>query len=225
MKLETGTFFAMVAALAAGGVAGHYATKKGLLPNGAPAEPAPAVAVTPPPPAASSAVQANAIATAPSCDDTVGTAGECPPIGYSAEEGGCGNFTNKRCKEFKEALKPRVATVAVECIARLTPAQKCEPFRVNLCGHLSLANACSVSEITQSGAASSREAQSVGAMCEAIRKGCGGAGIAPSELDCRQTLAGMTEMGRSRMLQCMNAHCSDKGLLGCEAVADAKPQG
>ena len=53
--------------------------------------------------------------------------------------------------------------------------------------------------------------------CEVIAQSCAGQPHPPSRVDCRQTLAGMSDSGRARMVACMADHCGDRGLLGCEA--------
>jgi hypothetical protein len=53
--------------------------------------------------------------------------------------------------------------------------------------------------------------------CEGILKVCGGQPLGPTLSDCRQTLTGMTETGRASTSECVVAHCTDRGLLGCEA--------
>jgi hypothetical protein len=38
--------------------------------------------------------------------------------------------------------------------------------------------------------------------------------------ECRATLTGLTVLGRDRVAMCMIAHCSEKGLAGCEAATE-----
>jgi hypothetical protein len=226
MKIDAGTFFIMVGTIAAAGVGGYFLSQKGLIgappPSPTPA-PTPAPTTSPPASAASSPVAAASstpppvsIPDRPACDDNQGTPGECPPIGWSAEEGGCGNFTNKRCNECKQAFMPRVAAAAVDCINKLNARERCDKFRVNLCGHLALMNACLVPEMIKGD--DPKQQGSVANLCEGIAKDCASAPQPPPPIDCRQTLAGMNDAGRTRMSQCMKAHCSDLGLLGCEAT-------
>jgi hypothetical protein len=157
---------------------------------------------------------ADAAPPAPVCDDGLGVPEDCPGPGLPTEEGGCGNLPMKRCNEYKQAMKPKVAQAAVECIRSLKPPALCDPFRVNLCGHVALMAACPEKEDPTRPA----NAANVSAVCDSIVADCKSARAA----DCRQTLSGMNETGRLRMLACMKKHCSDKGLLGCEALADAK---
>ena len=65
------------------------------------------------------------------------------------------------------------------------------------------------------------------AECEAIAAACGASPIAPSLVECRQTVAGLNPEGRTRLVSCMRAHCLDKGLVGCVAVpiAGGPPKG
>jgi len=189
MRVETGSFFILVATLAAGGGAGYVAAQKHVFdrPPGPPAPPPPQDS-PPPMVAVSASVAPPAKPVAPVCDDSVGAPGACPTPGYSADEGGCSGLPTKRCNDFKQAMKPRVAERAVACLNALKPIERCDPIRLNLCGHLALMSACQE----------------------------------PDDPDCRVTLAGMSDLGRSKMVSCMDAHCRDKGLLYCEAVIDTK---
>jgi hypothetical protein len=216
MKVDPGTFFILVGTLAAGGVAGYAASSKrmipaldnafGRLPDPPPQkvepDPLPTLvdAGVPPPSAA-----VDAAPPEPPCDDSVGTVGACPPPGYPAKEGGCGSFAHTRCKEIVETTKPRVAEAAVACLNKLTPKERCDPSRVNLCAHLALMNACPEKEPPTE--------------CETIGAQCSSSPIPPSAADCRQTLSGMNALGRERTMTCMKAHCFDKGLIGCEATS------
>lgn len=223
MKIDPGTFFILVGTLAAGSVAGYAASSKRMVPAlddafGRVPDPTP---VKPEPAASASVVDASAAAASslatssasaladsgppePPCDDSIGTPAECPPPGYPTVEGGCGSFANTRCKELKESLKPKVAEIAVECLNKLKPQERCDANRVNLCAHLAVMNSCPEKKRPPE--------------CETIIAACGASSIAPSMNECRQTMAGLNAEGRSRLVGCMRTHCFDKGLLGCVAV-------
>jgi hypothetical protein len=224
MNIDKGSFFILVATLGAGGVGGYFASEKHLIvPPPAPPPPPPkdsaSAATSTPPPASTPAPPPPRPKPAPTCDDLLGSAGGCPPPGWPAEEGGCGALPTKRCEDYKRALKPRVAERAVACINGLTAAQRCDPNRLNLCGHAALMSACSIDE----GAADAPDAASdeVTGTCNAIVHGCEGVALGPTLRDCRATLAGLNSLGRERMVTCMKTHCTDKGLLFCEAQFDA----
>jgi hypothetical protein len=121
----------------------------------------------------------------------------------------------KRCEDYKQALKPRVAERAVACINALSPAQRCDPNRLNLCGHAALMNACSI--VDEPAEPADAAADEVTTRCNAIVRGCEGVPLGPTLRDCRATLAGMSTLGRDRMAACMKTHCNDKGLVFCEA--------
>ncbi len=218
MAISSATFFAITAALAAGAGGGYLVSQNhvfeprvDILHEGAP--------IVVQMPAASASVAPRP--AAPPCDDTVGTPAACPGPGYSAEEGGCGILTMKRCNEFKQAFKPKVAERAVECVNALKPNERCDVTRLNLCGHLALVNACAPPDDVVTDVAA--PPGSVTASCQEMIRGCGGASLGPTMTDCRQTVAGMNDVGRAAMSSCMKSHCTDKGLLGCEGVAaDAK---
>ena len=224
MKIDSGTFFILVGTLAAGGVAGSAASSKRMIPaldNAFGRVPDPAPPAKPEPPASASvatvvdASAATASAAAvdagppePPCDDSIGAPADCPGPGYPTVEGGCGSFAHTRCKELKESLKPKVAEIAVECLNKLKPQERCDANRVNLCGHLAVMNACPEKKRAPE--------------CETIIAACGASPIAPSMTECRQTMSGLNAEGRSRLVSCMRAHCFDKGLLGCVAVPTPK---
>jgi hypothetical protein len=132
---------------------------------------------------------------------------------------GCGTLPTKRCEDFKHAMKPRVAERAVACINALTPAQRCDPNRLELCGHTALMSACSIVEPPPEADAGADE---IGTHCGSVLRECEGVTAGPTVHDCRTTLAGMSVLGRDRMVACMKTHCTDKGLLFCEAQIDVK---
>jgi hypothetical protein len=116
-------------------------------------------------------------------------------------------------------MKPHVAERAVACINALNPGQRCDPRRLELCGHTALMSACSADVEPPPADAG---ADDVATRCSAILKECEGVTLGPTVRDCRATLAGMSVLGRDRMVTCMKTHCTDKGLLYCEAVLDVK---
>jgi hypothetical protein len=207
MNIDKGSFFLAVGTLAAGGAGGYYARDRGVVV----AAPTPLAATAAPSPSGSAA------SSPPPCDDLAGAPADCPPPPYSAEEGGCGPALSTRCAEFKQTMKPRVAERAVACVLALDAAQRCDPARVNLCGHAALMNACSA-PATAEAISTGGDAAAVVARCHAITQACPSA----NERDCEATLTGMTALGRERMASCISTHCSDKGLLGCEAASGAK---
>ena len=227
MNIDRGSFLLLVSTLAIGATGGYVAAERhlfpeldrwrGRAPDPRPEPPSPpppvAVADAAPPPVTAASVPPPAPA-GPVCDDEVATVSECPPPGYPTVEGGCGSFANLRCGELKQAMKPKVASAAVTCVAKLTPQERCDPARVYLCGHLAFMNAC-----PEPAAAIDAGARSVVSICQAIVEGCGASSIAPSTAECRQLLSGMTDVGRERTRACMKTHCFDRGLVGCEGVA------
>jgi hypothetical protein len=220
VQIDKGTFFILVATLGAGGVGGYFASERHLFVPPAPPRPPPPAsppkesASTPPPPPA-------APKPAPTCDDSVGTPAACPPPIWPSEEGtgGCGTLPTKRCEDYKQAMKPRVAERAVACINGLNAAQRCDPNRLNLCGHSALMSACSIDESPPDADAAPDELTT---HCTAIVHACEGVTLGPTMRDCGATLAGMSVLGRDKMVVCMKTHCTDKGLLFCEAQIDVK---
>ena len=238
MTVDRARFLVIAGTIAAAGLAAS-ACERDADRGRAPAPPAPLT----PSAALSVALQAGPITVdlidpvaapgAVACDDNQGTAEECPSVGPS-DEGVCANVILKRCNDFKVAMKPRVAAQAVSCLRALKPAERCDASRINQCGHAALTNACPELPRAQKGqlmpAAATQplsvaitpnaapDASPIAAACDSILKACGQRPLAPTLADCRQTLAGMTELGRANMVACVSARCVDGGLYACEAA-------
>lgn len=240
--IDKSSFLILVSTLAVGGAGGYVAAEKRVFPAvdtwvGRVAEPMSEPRVIPSASAAltptltpSAAAAPPPAPTGPMCDDSSGTAGDCPGPGLPTIEGGCGSFATVRCGELKTALKPRVAAAAVDCIAKLTPQERCDAARVHLCGHLALMNSCPDPQSSASSASADASvvqvkdpwiASRVGQICHEIIESCGASSVAPSNIECHQLLSGMNDAGRERTRTCMKGHCFDRGLVGCEAAAPA----
>ena len=219
MIIDRGTFFLCLSSLAAGAAGGYVASEKDVVPHlaGSVHEPASKTEVSSAPAPARVepvALPVAPVALAPTCDDSVGEAAACPPMPAPTAEGGvaCGGVATTRCADFKQTMKPRVAQAAVACLNKLTAAERCDPKRVELCGHLALMNACDDPTL----------ASTITSTCEKIVQTCGASPLAPSQNECRLAMTGLREAGRDAMLDCAKKHCFDKGVLGCEAVV-SKP--
>ncbi len=235
MIVDRTKFLLMAGALAASGAAACERDPFGRAP--APAAPVAVAptAVAPTGPVVVDIIQATTSPTA-TCDDAQGVPEECPSVGPS-DEGVCPNIIMKRCGEFKTAMKPRVAAQAVACLRALKGSERCDNARITQCGHAALMSACPEPGRAQKGefhAASGTtpatvtltpdptpETSPVATSCAALLKSCGERPLSPALADCKQTLAGMTESGRASTVDCVAAHCTDRGLLGCEAVPKA----
>jgi hypothetical protein len=240
MAIDRSDFLILATTLAAGGAGGWFFRDRSPearpLPVSAPPPPRPS-ASAPPWPSAVGVVDPS-VAAAAVCDDNQGTPEQCPSVGPS-DEGMCADVILKRCQEFKVAFKPRVATQAVACLRALKGNERCDPARINQCGHMALMAACPepvpklVGQLSSPAAAEpptvtltsepSATPSPVASACESILKACAKAPLAPSLGDCRQTVAGLNDVGRPNMVDCASAHCTDKGLYACEAVP--KPPG
>lgn len=239
MAIDRSDFLILATTLAAGGAGGWFVRDREakLQPPPAPApapapKPSAAPAPTGPVPVTITDPKASA---APVCDDSQGTPEQCPSIG-PADEGICANIIYKRCNEFKASFKPRVATNAVACLRALKGFERCDPIRINQCGHMALMASCpeptppltgelqsgtggtgGVATVTLT-ADPSAQPGPVAQACENIRKACNKSPIDPTLADCRQTLAGLNDVGRTTMVACASAHCTDRGLWSCEAA-------
>ena len=237
MKIDRATFLMMASAIASTGCDAVL----GRTP--APAPPATAAATAtgtaalqPSGPIAVDIVQAAAVTGAPACDDSQGTAEECPSVGPS-DEGICPNIIAKRCSDFKATMKPRVAAQAVSCLRALKGNERCDPARIHQCGHAALMSACAEPPRAQKGqfqpASGSQPASVVitpdptpdpspiTAACSTILRSCGEKSGNPTLAECRLVVAGLNDTGRSSLVDCVSAHCTDRGLYGCEATLPA----
>lgn len=197
MQVDRGGYLMFLTAIAIGAAGGYVGAEKDLLPHlkrPEPPEPPPPPPVASAPPPVVSAAPAVGDA-GPSCDDSVGEPEACPPIGLPTVEGGCGSFASDRCKDFKQRMKPRVAAAAIACLNQLPPAARCDPKRVELCGHQALMNACA----------------DPAPACDTITTACASASVA----ECRLAMSGLREIGRESLVDCAKKHCADKGIVGC----------
>lgn len=213
MQVERGRFLLAVSTLAAGAAGGYLASEKNVVPHLSELRgPTIQQESTPPPPAEPEVTGVAQLTAAekikPACDDSITAAdiGDCPAVGLPTEEGGSGGLAAARCADFKKTMKPRVAAAAVACLKHLSPAEQADPKRVDLCGHNALMNACDDSS-----------AESVTQTCAAIANACPGT----SKQECGMAMSGLREIGRESLLDCTRAHCTDKGLVGCEGVGPA----
>lgn len=238
MAIDRSDFLILVTTLAAGGAGGWYFRDR----TQPPPPPPPARLAAPPPPPSAAPTATGPVpvtlldtrtADAPACDDSQGKPEQCPSVGPS-DEGMCPNVIYKRCQDFKTAFKPRVAEKAVACLRALKPNERCDPARINLCGHLALMSACPepvAAPKAQLQSSDGKEpttvtlavdatapASPVATACQSVLKACENQPLAPTLADCRQTLAGLNDVGRASMVQCVSQHCSDRGLYACEAL-------
>ncbi len=187
--------------------------------------------------AQSDAIEAKAaiatLTSAPVCDDSVGSPGDCPAqsLPNASDEGLCGgrgSVAASRCNDFKTSMKPKVAANAIACLQSLKGGEVCDANRVALCGHEALMLACqepvlpSQSSVSSVNVASAPPAPSpaspVASQCDTILKSCSGAPLGVTLSDCYRTMSGLSDVGRANMMTCMSKHCGDKGFLGCEAL-------
>jgi len=234
MNIDRATFLMMAGAIASTGCDTNF----GRVP--APSGPATAAATTtsgavaqPSGPITVDILQPAAVAGAPACDDSQGTSEDCPSVGPS-DEGICPNIIAKRCSDFKAAMKPRVAAQAVSCLRALKGNERCDPVRIQQCGHAALMSACPEAPRPQKGqfqpATGSAPASVVvtpdptpdpspiTAACSTILRSCGEKSGNPTLAECRLVLAGLTETGRANIVDCVTTHCTDRGFYGCEAL-------
>lgn len=239
MAIDRSDFLILATTLAAGGAGGWFYRDR----EPRPLAPPPVASAPPPvvsaPPAPSGPVPVKIVdsrlAESPACDDSQGTPEQCPSTG-PADEGMCPDLIFKRCNDFKNAFKPRVATQAVACLRALKPQERCDPARINLCGHLALMAACPAPALPVKAQLEPSKSDSddpatvtlaadptlppspISIGCDSILSKCKSQPLGPTLTDCRQTLAGLNDLGRTNIIACASAHCTDRGLYACEAL-------
>ncbi|HEU5072649.1 MAG TPA: hypothetical protein VFU02_00715 [Polyangiaceae bacterium] len=75
-------------------------------------------------------------AGAPACDDSSGSEPDCAEL----ESGACGAVFGPLCEQLGDALKPKIATVVVQCLVENNRRGRCES--VEECLERGLADAC-----------------------------------------------------------------------------------
>lgn len=216
MHIDTSTFFILVGTIAASG-AGGWIVRDKLTLRSQPPPPLPSVSQEPPaePPRASAEPIAKPPPALPSCDDSSGEVPTCPVLPGPADEGGCEQMVAARCAQYRAAFKPKLARAAIECLKRLRGGQLCDPIAINKCGHEALMAACPPESEVLSDAGA--PASGLDATCATILTACKASIPGPTLTDCKQTLSGMNDSGRTKMVACMQKLCDSRGLYGCEA--------
>jgi hypothetical protein len=216
MTIDKSSFLILVTTIAGSGAAGWFARDKLVLkseiPQSLPPAP-PSVSKEPPPAPKSATPPLEPAPVAASCDDASGDVPACPVFPDPSDEGGCGQMAAARCAQYREAFKPKVARAAVECLKKLRGGQICDPIALNKCGHEALMAACPPEPAAKPGAPPGELDQA----CEPILAACKASTPGPTLADCKQTLSGMNESGRRKMLGCVQKLCDSRGLYGCEA--------
>jgi hypothetical protein len=109
----------------------------------------------------------------------------------------CGirSFVMQRCATYRNLLDPKVATVAIGCMASLSPTQLCDATNTYDCGKQALAQACA-----DTGLAS---------MCQIAATSC-----KTTENDCTALLSGLSDTGKQKVAECVSHGCK-AGLYSC----------
>lgn len=110
------------------------------------------------------------------CDDTMGTPGDCGGLATSCSEG----FDQVLCEQSKLYFKPAVAEAAVTCMIALGGSSTCSD--VWACRNDALANACPDTGADQ--------------LCTQLIGDCALTGQTITDTECHDLLDGMTQAGR-----------------------------
>lgn len=151
--------------------------------SGASVAPAPQPEPEPAPPATEGCLDTEAM-TVPDCSEV-------------KVDPGCGirSFVMQRCNTYRTYLDPKVATVAISCMAGLSPKQLCDATNTYGCGKQALSEACADPELSQ--------------MCQIAATSC-----RTTAADCTALLSGLSEPGKQKVAECV-AHGCQAGLYSC----------
>jgi hypothetical protein len=158
------------------------------------AEPSPGPATAPAPGPALTAAPAPESPPALACLDTGAViVGDCSALKAPA---GCAPAAApaQRCSAFKAYFDPKVAVVAVSCVAALG-AQACDLARTSACTKAALVQACADPSVSQ--------------LCQIATTPC-----KTTASECGELLSGLNEEGQQRVAQCVAQGCGG-GLMAC----------
>jgi hypothetical protein len=129
------------------------------------------------------------------CLDT--GAGTIPECGNLKLEAGCPirSFVLQKCNTYREILDPSVATVAVDCLGRMSSKQLCDASNTYNCGKQALSEACPDSELAQ--------------LCSIAATSC-----KTSATDCTALLSGLNDGAKQQVARCIATGCH-AGLYSC----------
>jgi hypothetical protein len=157
----------------------------GAAPAPAPASPAAPPSPPAPPPPAPAACLDQGAAAAPDCSTLHAPSPTCPAF----------TTATQKCTAYKNNFDPKVAVVAVSCLAASTAAQYCDTTHPLACAKGALAQACTDPNVTQ--------------LCQIATGPC-----KATVSDCTSLLSGLNSQGQQAVAQCVATGCA-AGLAGC----------
>jgi hypothetical protein len=110
---------------------------------------------------------------------------------------GCGirSFVLQKCNTYRDYLDPTVATVAVDCMERMSSQQLCDAENTYNCGKQALSEACPDSDLAQ--------------LCVIAANTC-----KTSASDCTALLSGLNDTAKQDVARCISTGCH-AGLYSC----------
>ena len=101
----------------------------------------------------------------------------------------------QKCESYKAYFDPKIAAVAVACLAGLSSRQLCDPGQIDACGTNALSEAC--------------EDRTVGQLCAVAATSCG-----TSSTECASILSGLNDQAKQLVAKCIANGCQ-AGLYPC----------
>ena len=112
-------------------------------------------------------------------------------------ESGCAirSFVLEKCNTYRDTLDPSVATVAVDCMERMSSKQLCDAANTYNCGKQALSEACPDTELAQ--------------LCSIAATSC-----KTTASDCTALLSGLNDGAKQQVARCISTGCH-AGLYSC----------
>jgi hypothetical protein len=157
--------------------------------------PSTAVAVAAPAPDAVTPPTPPSFADREGCLDT--SAMSVPECSNLKVEPGCAirSFVLEKCNTYRDTLDPSVATVAVDCMERMSSKQLCDATNTYNCGTQALSEACPDTDLAQ--------------LCSIAATSC-----KTTASDCTALLSGLNDGAKQQVARCIATGCH-AGLYSC----------
>jgi hypothetical protein len=113
-------------------------------------------------------------------------------------------FPLQKCAAYQAYFDPKIAAVAVACLAGLSSRQLCDPTQIDACGTNALSEAC--------------EDPTVGQLCAIAATSC-----KTTSIECSSIVSGLNDQGKELVAKCIAKGCQ-ASLYSCvEGLAAAPP--
>jgi hypothetical protein len=112
-------------------------------------------------------------------------------------------FPLQKCAAYQAYFDPKIAEVAVACLAGLSSRQLCDPTQIDACGANALSEAC--------------EDPTVGQLCAIAATSC-----KTTSIECSSIVSGLNDQGKELVAKCIARGCQ-ASLYSCVEGLAAPP--